>query len=151
MATGIDRIRRIHSGMVTRCTNKNRKDYERYGGAGVTVCDEWLGKDGVKAFCEWALANGYDDTLSIDRIDGSKGYSPNNCRWVTASEQCRNRKSNHLIEYNGDTKTIKEWADLYGLRKDTLRRRIVDCGWSVEDALKTPVLKGRERLLYRYG
>lgn len=151
MASGIGRLRGIHNGMIMRCTNSKRKDYFRYGGVGITVCEEWQGKDGCKTFCEWALANGYSDDLSIDRIDGKRGYSPDNCRWATPTEQCRNKSNNHLIEYNGEVKTIKEWADIYGLRKDTLRNRIVKSGWSVEDAITIPVMHGRERLLYRHG
>ena len=150
MAHGIDRIRAIRSGMVTRCTNHNRKDFDRYGGAGITVCQEWVGKDGVENFVKWALANGYDDSLTLDRIDGSKGYYPSNCRWVTRIEQCRNRKSNHLIEYNGEIKTLKEWADIIGVHKDTLRRRIVNNGWTIEEAITTPNLNGKRRLHHRH-
>lgn len=80
--------------MKARCTNPNNPDYHHYGGRGITVCDEWLSYDN---FYEWAMSNGYDDTLSIDRIDNNKGYSPDNCRFVTIKEQCRNRRSNVVI------------------------------------------------------
>lgn len=149
MATGIERIRAIRNGIIERCTNPKRKDYERYGGIGISVCDEWIGKDGALNFVNWALSNGYEDNLSIDRIDGAKGYSPENCRWVTASEQCRNRSSNHLIEYNGETKTLIEWAEIAGVRKDAFRRRIVNYGWSMEEAINTPNLKGKARIHHR--
>lgn len=149
--TGKARIYGILNGMETRCYNKSHKDYPHYGGVGITVCDEWRGKGSRYNFYNWAIANGYSDDLTIDRIDGTKGYSPDNCRWVTPSEQCRNRRSNHLIEYNGEIKTLVEWAESAGIRKDTLRSRLVKSGWSMEEALNTPILKGRERLLYRHG
>lgn len=148
--TGIDRIRKIHGGMLTRCYNKKRRDYCRYGGSGITVCDEWRGENGCKAFVDWAINNGYKDGLSIDRIDGSKGYSPDNCRWATPSEQCLNRRNNHLIEYNGEIKPLKQWADIAGVRKDTFRRRLLH-GWSIEEAINTPNLKGKARIHHRDG
>lgn len=76
--------------MKIRCYDDKCKDYKHYGGRGITVCDEWL--NGFQAFYDWAMSHGYADNLSIDRIDNEKGYSPDNCRWVTASEQNKNRR-----------------------------------------------------------
>ena len=143
MATGKTRILGILNGMNTRCYNKGHKDYPKYGGNGITVCDEWQGKDGKQRFYEWAMSNGYRDDLTIDRIDGTKGYSPDNCRWATISEQNRNRATCHYIEYNGEVKTLKEWADIAGLRKDTFRRRVVTYGWSMEEAMSIPKLENK--------
>lgn len=143
MASGRARLMGIFSGMKTRCYNKNRKDYPRYGGRGIRVCDEWMDSNGFELFYQWSMLNGYDDSLTIDRIDGDGWYSPKNCRWASPSEQSSNRSNNHLIEYGGKTKTLKEWADTVGLRKDTLRRRIENYGWSIEDALTVPNMKGR--------
>jgi hypothetical protein len=79
--------------MISRCTNEKNRDYADYGGRGISVCDEWLNKDtGVAAFVEWALANGYQDGLTIDRIDVNGNYEPNNCRWVTMEKQSHNRR-----------------------------------------------------------
>ena len=134
---------------MTRCYNQNHKDYSRYGAVGLNICDAWYGKNGIGTFVDWAINNGYNDSLTIDRIDGTQGYSPENCRWVTTKQQNLNRSTNHLLEYNGEIKTIKEWADIAGIRKDTFRRRVVDDGWTMEEAMNTPNLKGKERLHHR--
>jgi uncharacterized phage protein (TIGR01671 family) len=85
------RLYAIFSGMKQRCYNPNRKNYQYYGGKGVIVCDEWMTKNGIQNFIEWALSSGYNDSLSIDRIDSDEDYVPNNCRWVTISENAKNQ------------------------------------------------------------
>lgn len=81
---------RIWSGMKRRCYNQNAINYNNYGGRGITVCDEWL--NDFDAFQKWALAHGYADNLTIDRIDNYKGYSPDNCQWITIQEQQHHRR-----------------------------------------------------------
>lgn len=84
------RIYSIWHGMKSRCYNPNTENYKYYGGRGITVCDEW--RDDVVSFYNWAMANGYQDDLTIDRKDNYQGYSPSNCRWATIAEQNKNKR-----------------------------------------------------------
>jgi len=105
------RLFSIWSSMKSRCCSKNNDAYEKYGGRGIKLYKKWLGKKGFQNFHDWAMENGYEENLSIDRIDNEKGYYPKNCRWATAFEQQQNRRDNIVIESNdGITKTLKEWC-----------------------------------------
>lgn len=114
-----------------RCYNKNSHDYNRYGGRGIKVCDEW---DTFWPFREWALANGYTDELSLDRIDVDGDYCPENCRWITMSEQQSNKRTNVFIEYNGKKQTVAQWAKELGILKETIMWRW-RAGWEPEQCL----------------
>lgn len=129
------RLYGIWSGMRTRCHNKNYHDYQWYGGLGISVCAEW---DNFYEFQDWALKNGYQDNLTLDRKDGDSNYCPENCRWVTRTEQSRNRKSTRWLTYNGETKTLSEWAKIVGLRQQTLNHRINSGHFTVQEALFLP-------------
>jgi len=80
------RLYSIYSGMKQRCYNSNNPNYKHYGGKGITICDEWMNENGIQNFISWALNNGYNEHLTIDRIDNNAGYSPQNCHWVTRSQ-----------------------------------------------------------------
>lgn len=108
-------IYRTYYNMKNRCYNPNYYLFKSYGGKGITVCDEWLGENGLSEFYKWSMNNGYDESLSIDRIDNSKGYSPENCRWATMKEQQNNRTNNHLITINGVCRTLKQWSEKTGI------------------------------------
>lgn len=133
---------RIHdtwNHMISRCHNKNHRFYKYYGGRGIKVCEEWIGTEGFMRFYDWATKNGYQETLTLDRIDNNKGYSPENCRWVTQSVQNNNKRSNRNIEYNGEIHTIAEWARLYNIKYSTLQMRLTKRGWDIEKALTREV------------
>lgn len=85
----------IYKTMISRCSNVNNKVYKYYGGRGIRVCDEWLGEEGIKSFHQWSYENGYQEGLSIDRINNDGDYEPNNCQWITRSENVAKRN----VEY----------------------------------------------------
>lgn len=104
-------IYRVYRQMISRCYNPKKDGYKRYGGRGISVCNEWLGENGFINFYNWSLENGYDESLQIDRIDNNGNYSPDNCRWVTAKENMRNRSVNHFIDTPFGRITIAEFAE----------------------------------------
>ena len=122
--------------MKGRCYNMNHHRYGRYGARGIEVCDEW--KNDFKSFEKWAMANGYRDDLTIDRIDNDGPYSPNNCRWATRKEQSNNSSNNHLISVNGEIYTASQLAEAYGIPRQTFYRRL-QRGWDITKALCQPV------------
>lgn len=116
------RLYKIWDGMRDRCKRQSHKHYKDYGGRGITVCEAW---EDFKTFAEWAIAHGYKNTLTLDRIDYNGNYEPDNCRWVTMKEQARNKRNNHCVNVDGKTMTLSECAEKYGIPKSTIRWRIV--------------------------
>lgn len=120
--------------MKSRCQNPNNPDYPRYGGRGVVVCERWQ-----------VYQNFLDDMgprpdgHTLDRRENDKGYDKENCRWASAKEQARNRRSSSklLLTHEGVTKSVYDWADEVGIDSNTLRRR-VHLGWSTDRVLRTP-------------
>lgn len=110
------------SGMRQRCNNPNSASYSRYGGRGISVCDEW-DKD-FFAFERWAKENGAKKGLTIDRIDNDGNYCPENCRWVDLFTQANNKNSNRVLEYNGESHTIMEWSRIIGCNESKIRHRL---------------------------
>lgn len=129
------RLFKIWSGMRQRCNNKNNPKYKVYGGRGITVCDEW---NDFSNFMNWSYKNGYNDTLTIDRIDPNGNYCPSNCRWSTLKEQANNTRSTVFLTYKGEKKPASEWSKITGIPQDTLTKRKRN-GWSDEECIKTPV------------
>lgn len=105
-------LNRMWCGMKERCGNPNASNYQWYGGKGIRVCDEWMD---FNNFFEWAMSNGWEPGLSIDRIDLKGGYSPDNCRFVTVKQQFRNRKSNVYVTVDGLKMLQCEWEEYLGL------------------------------------
>lgn len=93
----------------------------RYGGRGITICDEW--RDNFQAFYDWAISNGYDDNLTIDRINNDGNYEPSNCQWVDTRTQNRNRSSNVIVEYNEEKMCLTDAAQLANLPVKALMTR----------------------------
>lgn len=110
-----DRLKRIYNGMINRCYNKNSDSYKYYGKKGIVVCEWWLSEGGFDSFCRWALANGYSNDLTIDRINVYGNYTPRNCRWADIKTQANNTTKTHTIEYNGELMGMKEFAEKMGL------------------------------------
>lgn len=115
---------RIYSewqGMKGRCYNKGNSRYADWGGRGIEVCEQW--RNSFESFYTWAMANGYQDNLTIDRIDNNGNYCPENCRWVRQQEQCRNRRSNINITIGNSTRTLMEWCEIFQVDYKTVNAR----------------------------
>jgi len=135
------RLYSIWSTMKTRCYNENQAYvFGKYGAKGIKMCDEW--RDSFESFAKWAMESGYNDSLTIDRIDCHGMYCPENCRWATQQEQQNNRSNNHRITYNGETHTLAEWSRILGFGRNTISKRL-DRGWTLEQAMTTPQCNGR--------
>lgn len=132
------RLYRIWTNMKARCYRKTAKEFENYGGRGIAVCDEW--RNDFVAFRDWSFENGYEDNLTIDRIDNSLGYSPKNCRWITNDEQQCNKRVNVNYTCFGKTQCLAEWSKETGIGYKTLQGRI-QSGVPLEVALTKEVQK----------
>lgn len=132
----VSRLYNIWYQMIQRCYNAKNPKYPLYGGRGITVCDDWKGE--YTKFKTWAMSNGYEENLTIDRANVNGNYSPENCRWATRREQANNTRRNVLITYDGDTKTMSEWATQYGIPYKTLWHRLNN-GWEIPKAISTPL------------
>ena len=146
------RLNKIYINIVQRCYNPNTINYKSYGARGITMCEEWLNKErvitdlglstkGWITFKTWALNNGYQEGLTIDRIDNNKGYSPDNCRWVNHKAQANNRSSNRFITYKGKTQTMKQWREELGIDYRVMTQRITILKWPTNKAFETSVIK----------
>lgn len=140
------RLYNIWKCMILRCEDESRSFYHRYGGRGIKVCDEW---HDLKVFADWAYSNGYQDGLSIDRIDNDGNYRPDNCRWVSKQEQSLNKSTNVSICVRGTSLVAKQWADKLGISKYTvydwvrvhgksyasrrIEEKLTHCGAELED------------------
>lgn len=127
--------------MKARCFTTTSKAYIRYGGRGITVCDEWL--DNFQSFYDWAMSNGYSNILTLDRINNDGNYEPSNCRWVSRTIQMNNTSRNVFVTLNGETKTFHDWIRELNLTKQAIIDRVYKCGWSMEEALTRPIRRRR--------
>lgn len=137
--------------MKKRCNNPRDTHYTLYGGRGIAVCDEW---QEFMPFYEWAMNNGYQKGLVIDRTDNNQGYSPNNCRFVTVKENNCNKRNNRIFEFNGEHKTLSQWTQELGLPYKIILQRINKLNWPIDRALITPIKprkKGGEIFVKAYA
>lgn len=126
------RLYKIYAKMKERCYYEKYPEYYLYGGRGIKLCDEWL--KSFENFRDWAVQNGYDDSLSIDRIDPDGNYEPHNCRWADVYQQANNKRNNIQLTHNGETLTLPQWARKLGLPYSTLADRMKK-GKSIEEIL----------------
>lgn len=132
------RIYGIWAQMVQRCTNKKSDSRGIYIKRGIKICKEW--RESPEEFIKWSMENGYEDTLTIDRINNDKGYSPENCRWVNYETQANNKRNTIYIEYNGKKQTLREWCDELELPYNTIRNRYKK-KWETERMFTQPIRK----------
>lgn len=111
----------IWGGIKRRTSVSKTKNYSHYGGRGIFMCKEWF--DSFECFYSWAIEAGYREGLSIDRIDNDGPYTPDNCRWVTEKAQANNRRNNRMVEFNGKTQTLSQWADELGIPRARIYKR----------------------------
>lgn len=121
------KIYRVYKGMIERCYYEKHKTYKDYGGRGIGVSPVWLDKEnGFNNFYSWACLNGYEEGLTLERINNDGNYSPENCSWITRKEQGFNKRNTVRIEVNGITKTLREWAEELNIKLSTLRDKYYD-------------------------
>lgn len=132
------RIYETWQDMKRRCYNKQNVRYDRYGGRGIKVCEEWL--NNFQSFYDWAISNGYSDDLTIDRIDNDGNYEPSNCRWSTVKEQCNNRSSNINITIGNATKSLMSWCEIFNVDYKKVQARYHRNGFEGIDRLFNDIL-----------
>ena len=115
------RLQRIWGNMKDRCTNPNNPSYHRYGGRGISY---WCSWDNFEVFRYWALTNGYEEHLTLERVNNDGDYTPFNCRWATRKEQSRNTSNNRWLHYMGEDLLITEVAERIGITYQTLQYRL---------------------------
>lgn len=113
-----------YTNMKTRCYYQKCKSFKDYGGRGIIICDEWLGKNGYINFQKWALQNHFNPKLSLDRINTNGNYEPSNCRFVTYQIQSNNRTNNRVIKLNNETDTLANWSRKLNIKYDFLQRKL---------------------------
>lgn len=126
----------IWSDIKQRCYQKNNPAFKFYGGRGIKMCNEWF--KSYERFMKWAEINGYHEGLTIERIDVNGDYCPDNCKWIQLSEQAQNRRSNILIDYNGESHCLSEWCNIYKVNYYLVYNRIHKNKWSFERAISEP-------------
>ncbi len=137
-------LQNIYYGMVRRCHDPRRKDYYKYGGRGITVCDEW--RESFTNFEEWALTHGFKRGMTLDRIANARGYNPNNCRWISKKAQGYNRHTNRYVSIGDKVKTLEEWCRLYNIGPDLVIHRVQRTKCTYAEAITKPVKRRNKKV-----
>lgn len=136
------RLYRIWSHIKERCYKSRCKSFKYYGARGITMDNEWF--NSFMSFYNWAIANGYTDDLTIDRINVNENYCPENCRWLTMKEQASNKRTSHSFIWKGKIfNTIVELSNFSKIPYARLYNRLITKRWSVEKAMTTPLMKNQ--------
>lgn len=127
-----------YKSMIRRCNDEKYANYKHYGGRGIKVCEEWSGKDGFINFYNWAMSNGYDDSLTIERMDVNDGYCPKNCCWIPFSEQSLNKTNSYIVNGIGVARLAREINTV----PPSVARERCKRGWDLSDAVSIPLEVG---------
>ena len=136
--TKIKRLQHIYYQMKQRCYDKNNPLYKHYGQRNITICKEWL--NNINNFLNWALKNGYKNDLTIERIDVDGNYEPNNCKWITKTQQGYNKTNTISYTFQGETKCLSEWCKIYDIDYHIVYKRLKR-GNDIKQALTKPIDK----------
>lgn len=131
-----------YKSMMDRCYRQHAQNFDMYGGRGIKVCDEWFFNP--DAFGVWAENNGFQMGLTLERKDVNGNYCPENCTWETPKQQANNRRNTIFLEWNGERKSVHQWADELGVSASTLKNRYY-LGWSAKEILSLPVTRRKPR------
>ncbi len=130
------KLYRVWCGIKERCNNPNHDMYIHYGQRGINICEQWA--NDFPPFYNWAISNGWIDGLTIDRVNNDLGYSPENCRMATRTEQQRNKRTNNMVTFQNRTQCLSAWAEELRMNYNVLRSRL-RIGWTTDRALTTPI------------
>lgn len=126
-----------------RCYNTKDINYKDYGMRGIVLCEEW--RNDFRNFYKWAIENGWQKGLSIERIDYNGNYCPENCKWIPLCEQPKNRRGLVFITYKGETHLLSEWANILKMPQRTLSARLKSKNFTLEEAFEKPINKNLSR------
>ncbi len=136
------KLYKVWGSMKARCQNPNDKSYFLYGARGIKVFGTW---NRFEPFCAWAMANGYREGLTLERVDNNSGYSPSNCAWIPKSKQSSNTRRCKLITWRGETRILRDWARKLGLPYCVIQARLKKYGWSIDSAFSRPLATPNRR------
>lgn len=131
------RLWQIWNGMKRRCLFENDERYHQYGGRGIKMQEDWA--ESFDAFADWALSNGYEDNLTIERIDVNGNYCLENCKWIPLRDQAFNKRDTIWVDYHGERIQLRKLCIRDNLNYDAIHNRIMDLGWDPERAIDEPI------------